>query len=226
MITAAEFFAGIGLMRAGLASAGIKVVWANDLSPLKRRVYEANFGACELRQGDVRQVRGDELPKVDLATASWPCIDVSIAGNRAGLGGEHSSLFFEFARVINEMGERKPAVVLLENVPGLISANGGSDLRLVLAELNALGYLCDPVVVDAAWFVPHSRPRLFVIGTRESAPDPLVPASSLLRPAALCAFMAANADSIQLATRTVIPPQMSYPVLNDIIDEVPDDDLR
>src|SRR4051812_866475 len=107
-MTAAEFFAGIGLMRKGLEGAGISTRWANDIEPDKRDLYVANFGADAFALGDIRDVLGEDVPTVDIATASFPCTDLSLAGNRKGLGaaaaprGEEggSSMFWEFARVL------------------------------------------------------------------------------------------------------------------------------
>lgn len=178
-LRAAEFFAGIGLMRLGLQAADIETVWANDIEPDKRDMYVANFGDGEFVLGDVRDVSGDSLPEVDIATASFPCTDLSLAGNRKGLGdgavsrdeGERgSSMFWEFARVLMEMGDRRPSVVLLENVLGFASSHGGRDLRGAVSELNRLGYSCDILAIDARHFVPQSRPRMFIVGLREPAP--------------------------------------------------------
>lgn len=166
--TAAEFFAGIGLVRAGLEAAGIEVVWANDLSPMKRAVYAANFGGDDYRLGDVREVSGRDVPSVDLATASFPCVDLSLAGHRRGLAGEHSGLFFEFTRILDEMGDCRPPSVLVENVPSFMSSRGGRDLRAAVADLNALGYSCALLIADSRWFVPQSRRRLFIVGHRLS----------------------------------------------------------
>ncbi|MXV86089.1 MAG: DNA cytosine methyltransferase [Acidimicrobiales bacterium] len=163
----AEFFAGIGLVRSGMEAAGFKVVWANDISPMKQAVYAANFGADHYHLCDVRDIRGDAVPEVDVATASFPCIDLSLAGHRRGLAGEQSGLYFEFVRVLAEMGERRPAAVLIENVPSFISSRGGRDLHDALASLNRLGYVCDLAIVDSRWFVPQSRKRLFVLGWRD-----------------------------------------------------------
>ena len=120
----AEFFAGIGLVRAGVEAAGLDVVWANDISPVKHAVYVANFGSDEYRLCDVRDVRGADVPGVDVATATFPCIDLSLAGHRRGLAAEQSGLFFEFVRVLDEMGARRPAAVLIENVPSFVSSRG------------------------------------------------------------------------------------------------------
>ena len=175
-LRAAEFFAGIGLMRLGLEGAGIATAWANDVDPAKRDLYVENFGDAELAFGDVRDVRGAALPAVDVATASFPCTDLSLAGNRRGLraagaprGAEGgSSMFWEFARVLGELPS-PPAAVLLENVLGFASSHGGRDLAEAVRCLNALGYSCNLLAIDARHFVPQSRPRMFVVGLR--SPD-------------------------------------------------------
>ena len=92
-LRAAEFFAGVGLVRCGLEQAGIEVVWANDIEPTKLAVYAANFDASHYRLDDVRNIEGGDIPSVDLAAASFPCVDLSLAGNRRGLSGEQSGLF-------------------------------------------------------------------------------------------------------------------------------------
>ena len=173
---AAEFFAGIGLVRQALEGEGFRVVFANDIEPTKAALYRANFDASDLVVGDVCAVRGRDVPDIDLATASFPCTDLSLAGNRAGLAGKQSGMFWEFARVLDEMGERRPPVVLLENVPGFATSRDGQDMRDALAKLGELGYRCDVVTADARWFVPQSRPRMFIIGSRrhdlETSPLP------------------------------------------------------
>lgn len=175
----AEFFAGIGLMRAGLEAAGFEVAWANDIEPRKQQIYAANFGADEYVIGDVRNVRGRDVPDVDAATASFPCTDLSLAGQRSGLGSSRqqhlrpdgSSMFWEFARVLGEMESRRPLIALLENVLGFASSNGGSDLARAVLALNSLGYSCDVLAIDARHFVPQSRPRLFIVGLLDPSPE-------------------------------------------------------
>ena len=128
-LRAAEFFAGIGLVRMALQRVGVDVVWANDIEPIKERVYTENFGNADFRLGDIRQLEGSDLPDVDVATASFPCTDLSLAGWRRGLAGSGSGMFWEFARVLQEMGARRPQAILLENVPGFATSHGGADLR-------------------------------------------------------------------------------------------------
>jgi DNA (cytosine-5)-methyltransferase 1 len=165
-------------MRAGLEQAGIETVWANDIEPAKRELYVANFGSREFVLADVRDVRGRDVPDIELATASFPCTDLSLAGNRRGLGDAAappgvdggSSMFWEFARILDEMGGRRPDVVLLENVLGFGSSNDGRDLQSAVLELNRLGYSCDVRAIDARHFVPQSRPRMFVVGITDPPP--------------------------------------------------------
>ena len=95
---AAEFFAGMGLVRAGLERCGIETAFANDVDETKAALYRDNWGDDILIVGDIRDVTGDQIPTVDVATSSFPCVVLSLAGNRVGLAGERSGLVFEFCR--------------------------------------------------------------------------------------------------------------------------------
>lgn len=180
---AAEFFAGIGLVRVALESAGFSVVFANDIEPFKASLYASHLDASEFLLGDVRLISGEQVPDIEIATASFPCTDLSLAGNRGGLAGKHSSLFWSFHRILAEMGTRRPGVVLLENVPSFATSNQGEDLRGAVEALNALGYSCDLLVVDARRFLPQSRPRLFIVGAMNPPPSDPPVADDPLRPA-------------------------------------------
>lgn len=180
---AAEFFAGIGLVRSALEQEGFRVVFANDIEPAKAKLYAANFNAADFVLGDVRRVSGSSIPDIELATASFPCTDLSLAGNRVGLSGKQSGMFWEFARVIEEMGKRRPPVVLLENVLGFASSHNGKDMADAIARLNSLGYRCDVLVVDASWFLPQSRTRMFIVGSSLPSTWGGVGRESSLRPA-------------------------------------------
>ena len=174
-IYAAEFFAGMGLVRAGLELCGIQTVFANDVDEKKAALYRDNWGSGELHVADIRDLRGDDVPTVDVATSSFPCVDTSIAGDRLGLAGDRSGLVFEFVRVLSEMSERAPRVVLLENVPGFLTTDGGRDFSRVKSQLFELGYHSKHLCVDAAAFVPQSRSRVFLLGKKGATcdhPDP------------------------------------------------------
>lgn len=165
--TALEFFAGIGLARAGMELAGIRTVWANDYDLNKKLMYEGHWKSHELLLADIHTLKSDDLPSADVAWASSPCTDLSLAGKRVGLrGGRESSAFFGFTDLVAGMNERKPEVIVLENVTGLASSHNREDLRAAAKEFNALGYTVDAITLDARRFVPQSRPRLFLLGAK------------------------------------------------------------
>jgi DNA (cytosine-5)-methyltransferase 1 len=169
---AAEFFAGIGLARLGMESAGFDVVWSNDIEPAKRDMYAGHFQDSPVRHTfvlrDVAALSPSDMPSgLALAWASFPCIDLSLAGWRRGLDGSHSATFWQFARILEEMGKHRPGVVALENVVGLATSRGGEDLAAAIRELNRLGYSADVLTLDALRFVPQSRPRLFIVGANQ-----------------------------------------------------------
>ena len=177
-LRAAEFFAGMGLMRAGLDRCSIDTVFANDVDDTKAAIYRDNWGDQELVVGDIRDLTGRDVPAVDLATASSPCVDVSLAGRRKGLNGNRSGVLYDFCRILGEMGDRAPRTIMIENVPGLLTVNGGRDYQQVTSELRNLGYGTDCLCVNAAAFVPQSRRRVFIIGSRDCTPLLLPPPES------------------------------------------------
>jgi len=103
-----------------------------------------------------------------LATASFPCTDLSLAGHWNGFEGEASSTYFGFVNAVKELGSEKPKVIMLENVTGFLTSKGGADYARAVTTLAELGYWIDTVVLDAKSFVPQSRPRVFVVGFHES----------------------------------------------------------
>jgi DNA (cytosine-5)-methyltransferase 1 len=168
----AEFFSGVGLVRMGLERSGFKCVFANEIDDGKNAIYTKNFGDTELVPGDIAALKSSVIPDAELFTASFPCQDLSLAGERAGLKGKRSSLVLEFLRLLSELRDqnRAPRAVLLENVTGLLTSHGGADIRFLLTHLNELGYACDLLLLDAIHFLPQSRPRVFVIGLNNPSP--------------------------------------------------------
>jgi DNA (cytosine-5)-methyltransferase 1 len=163
-----EFFAGGGMARLGLGNTWA-CLFANDVDPLKAATYRANFADAHLALGDVWGLDAADLPgRADLAWASSPCQDLSLAGARAGLGGARSSAFWGFWRQIAALdGEgRAPGVIVLENVAGLLSSNNGGDLAAIGQAFAARGYRFGALEIDAAAFLPQSRPRAFVVAAR------------------------------------------------------------
>ena len=187
-----EFFAGGGMARAGLG-AGWRCAFANDFDPKKGAAYAANWGDVGLRVGDVGALTAVDLPgRADLAWASFPCQDLSLAGAGAGLRGDRSAAFWDFWRLMTTLGEdgRAPPMIALENVCGLMTSHGGRDFAAIAGAFDQAGYRFGAIVIDAALFLPQSRPRLFMLGLRKDAPRPAAAiddgaAETPFRPAAL-----------------------------------------
>ncbi len=188
-------------------------------------MYAPNFPTAwdEYRLEDVRKLAGADVPSVTLATASFPCNDLSLAGSYKGLEGKHSSTIWSFVRIVREMEERRPPMVMLENVPSFLTANGGNDFYNVIRSLNELGYACDVIMVDAARFVPQSRVRLFVFGVRSDITEPtdfgcMTPDDA--RPQKLTDFMRSHLDlNWSIRTLPVLPNRTH--VLLDILEDYP-----
>jgi DNA (cytosine-5)-methyltransferase 1 len=129
--TVAEYFAGIGLVRMGLEPLGWRVVWANDLSVKKYELYHAFFPDADRHYlvKDIFEVDPASVPLTTLATCSFPCIDLSLAGNINGMSGDHSSAFWGFIKILKAQEEEAPPLILVENVPGWLYSNtGGADI--------------------------------------------------------------------------------------------------
>jgi DNA (cytosine-5)-methyltransferase 1 len=220
--TFAEFFAGIGLMRMGLEQQGWKVAFANDLCPDKYALYRGHFEDAEdhFALDDIHHLRAADVPSVTLATASFPCNDLSLAGGRAGLSGAQSSAFYEFIRILEEMRARRPQLVLLENVAGFLTSRGGADFHEALLALNGLGYAVDTFLIDASHFVPQSRQRLFVAG--DLNPDGSSSfAENSVRPAALAKFIASHPD-VRWRLRDLPPLPSPCRRLDSLLEDLPD----
>jgi DNA (cytosine-5)-methyltransferase 1 len=151
-----SLFAGIGGFDLGLERAGFTTRWQVEQDPYRRAVLAARFPDA-VRHADVCAVGAADLAPVDLICGGFPCQDLSFAGLGAGLDGERSGLWSEFARIIRELG---PRYVLVENVPALLSRGFGR----VLADLAACGYDAEwDCVPAAAVGAPHRRDRLWVV---------------------------------------------------------------
>lgn len=170
--TCAEYFAGIGLVRLGLERAGWDIIFANDWAREKFDMYAAYFPEAKDHYAlkSVFDLSQTDVPDSLLATASFPCIDLSLAGNLKGISGRHSGAFWGFIEVLKGQ-QRRPPLVMLENVGGWLTSNQGKDFRLTIEALNELGYACDVFAIDAARFVPQSRLRVFVVGFQTAKPN-------------------------------------------------------
>ena len=218
-------------MRMGLERAGWRVAFANDICANKQAMYATHFGASShFHLGDIHQLQAAQLPDVDLATASFPCTDLSNAGGRAGLAGKHSSAYWGFIDILSKLGERRPKLVLLENVTAFLTSHQGMDFRLAMEALNELGYSVDPFVINAKNFVPQSRERLFVVARLHADPqsamevaEPTVFYQDHLRPRKLAEFILDN-PQIHWKLRKLPPlPERSYD-LSSVTEDLDDSD--
>lgn len=175
-----EFFAGGGMVRAGLGS-GWTCRFANDIDPAKAAAYAMNWGASDLRKGDIAAVTPADLPgRADLMWGSFPCQDLSLAGAGAGLGGARSGTFHAFMALAGGLAAegRAPRILAIENVCGTLTSRDGEDFASLCRAWTRLGYVFGALVVNADRFLPQSRPRLFVIGVRgDAALDPALAAA-------------------------------------------------
>lgn len=167
----AELFAGIGGLGAGFKREGAKCVFANEYDKYAAMTYTANNDvAVDVR--NVRDVQPDDLPDHDVLLAGFPCQPFSVAGisKRQALGRatgmecqDQGNLFFEVARLI---AGKKPKAVVLENVKNLVTHNKGCTFKIITSTLQNLGYTIDFRVLDATFWVPQHRERIFVVAIR------------------------------------------------------------
>lgn len=169
-----EFFAGGGMARAGLGT-GWSCVMANDFDAKKAASYARNWGAQELIVDDIRNLSPADMPgQNDLVWGSFPCQDLSLAGVGAGLRGGRSGTFWPFVSHVQALCDdnRAPAIIVLENVLGTLSAHKGQDFIAICKALKKLNYRFGALVADAVHFVPQSRPRLFIVAYNKNRCPP------------------------------------------------------
>ncbi|TVQ32550.1 MAG: DNA cytosine methyltransferase [Phycisphaeraceae bacterium] len=240
-LAAAEFFAGMGLVRRALEAEAIlgeaapapgrrlwRTVFANDYDPMKRRIYSASFDDADsvLNGDDIGELSCGEIPRADLWTASFPCTDLSLAGRGLGIHAGQSGAVWHLLRLLEETPDQeRPAHLLFENVMGLLSSHGGADFRALVEAVNRLGYGVDPVCVNASCFVPQSRARLFLLCARlemRSIADPETVEPCSARPARIVSAMRRSADLLWHARPLPALPTRRTG-LDQMIEDVPDD---
>jgi len=169
-----EFFAGGGMARAGLGK-GWNCLLANDIDEKKGASYAANWGKEGLKIKSVGDLTTAEAPgHADLAWASFPCQDLSLAGDYKGLKGKRSGTFWLFWDFMKALAaeKRAPSIIAIENVCGALTSRSGKDFAAIGTALVEGGYRFGAMVIDASRFVPQSRPRLFILAVRQDRNPP------------------------------------------------------
>ena len=162
-ITFIDLFRGIGGFHKGLTeSGGYRCVWGNDIDKYASIIYESRFPETPGVTGDIRGVNTEEIPDHDLICAGFPCQSFSTAGRRKGFEDTRGTLFFEICRIAEA---KRPKLLLLENVKGLLNHDGGRTFTVILQALDELGYWVEWQVLNSKYFgVPQNRERVFIIG--------------------------------------------------------------
>lgn len=187
-----DFFAGIGGFRRGMELAGHECVgfcefdkfatasytsmhlitddqreFLNNM-PLKQRqkeILKEEYRNGEWYANDIRRVYAGDIPKADCWCFGAPCQDFSVAGKRAGLNGDRSSLIREIFRLLEEQKEQdRPKWLIYENVKGMFFSNKGLDYLSIISELDRLGYDAEWQIINSKWWVPQNRERVYTIG--------------------------------------------------------------
>jgi len=162
----ASFFAGVGGFDLGLERAGMEVVFQCEIDPMAQRVLKRHWPEVPIHD-DITTLRATAIPSANLWCAGWPCQDLSHANSdRVGLTGKRSGLFHTFMELVSK---NTPEWLVMENVPGLLSADSGTALEIVVERLEANGYMggwfsCD--IADAG--LPHHRDRVFFVASHRS----------------------------------------------------------
>lgn len=228
----AELFAGGGSVHIAMSRAGFTTAYANDFCRHKAKSYRANFPEVRFDPRPIEQVRGHELPHVELITASSPCQDHSVQGERRGFGdGERGVVAFHVLRLVDELRAlgRAPKVLAFENVPGLLSVDDGRDFAALCTSLVSHGYVVGALLMNARQFLPQNRLRLFLVAVRRdvAVPRSLARSSPVARwhTAPLKKAHAALPIAVRAAWRwwTLPAPPSHPPTLTDLIEDAPAD---
>lgn len=164
MLAVASFFAGIGGFDLGMERAGMRTVFQCEIDELAQKILKRHWPKVPIH-GDITTLQASNVPAADVWCAGWPCQDLSHANSdREGLSGKRSGLFYTFADLVSAA---RPRWLVMENVPGLLSADDGTALESVVGRLEEDGYVggwfsCD--LLDAG--LPHHRDRVFIVASR------------------------------------------------------------
>jgi DNA (cytosine-5)-methyltransferase 1 len=155
-----SLFSGIGGFDLAMRNLGHEVVGACEIDRYARSVYGRHFPGVPIWE-DATKINPSEIPDFDILVAGFPCQAFSIAGKRLGFEESRGTLFFEIVRIVKQ---KRPRLLLLENVKGLLSHDRGKTFANILATLDELGYDAEWQVLNSKYFVPQNRERIFIVG--------------------------------------------------------------
>ncbi|MCR1955233.1 DNA cytosine methyltransferase [Clostridioides mangenotii] len=166
-----SLFAGVGGIDLGFKQAGFKPVWANEIDEYCEKTFTPNHEDVELLVEDIKNIKGSDIPNIDILAGGFPCQPFSIAGYRQGLKDNRGDLFFHILRLIEELIEegRPPKVIFLENVKNLFTHDDKRTYSFMKEELTKLGYHVTEDVLNTSTYgnIPQNRERLYIIAFRE-----------------------------------------------------------
>ena len=155
-----SMFSGIGGFDLALQNLGHEIVGACEIDPYARTIYERQFPGVQIHH-DATTLLPESLPHFDLLCGGFPCQAFSVAGKRRGFDDTRGTLFFEIARIAKE---KRPSILLLENVKGLLSHDQGKTFRTIIETLDEVGYDAEWQVINGKYFLPQNRERIFIVG--------------------------------------------------------------
>ena len=155
-----SMFSGIGGFDLAMRNLGHEIIGACEIDKYARKVYARQFPGVPIHN-DATRLQAESLPQFDVLCAGFPCQAFSIAGKRRGFEDTRGSLFFEIARIAKE---KKPSLLLLENVKGLLSHDKGETFRTIISTLDEMGYDAEWQVLNSKYHVPQNRERIFIVG--------------------------------------------------------------
>ncbi len=164
----ASLFAGIGGIDLGFKNAGFKPIWANEIDKYCAVTFNLNHKDIKLVVDDICNIKGKDIPKVDVLSAGFPCQPFSIAGYRKGFEDDRGNMFFQIMRLVKEMAENnnKPRILFLENVKNLKTHDNGNTFKVIKETLEHYGYFVESKVLNTCEYgdLPQNRERIFIIG--------------------------------------------------------------
>ena len=161
-----SLFSGLGAFDQALTKNGHEIVGACEIDRNARRIYERHFPGVKIWE-DATKLNPTELPEFDLLCAGFPCQSFSIAGKRQGFNDLRGTVFFAIARIVKE---KRPKLLLLENVAGLLNHDKGKTFQVILETLFEMGYDAQWQVLDSRYFVPQARRRIIIVGNLREKP--------------------------------------------------------